>query len=283
VLGAVEDPNRGWSDLVIAEPQRAFGDASQTHDVVRTLVHYGVPLWVPELGGAYDPTSGSHKLLLGLMGGLLSEAERERTRIRVFSAMTASAKSGRFHGGRAPFGYRLVDGGPHPNPLRRRDGARLHRLEVDPRAAKVVRRIFKECAEGRTVDDIARGLTRDRIRTPSARAPELHSRVRTTWSKASVHGMLLNPAYAGVAVWARYRYDESRLIDPKNPSLGQRKLQKLRPSKEWVWGPLDGSAVPAIIDWATWDAAVAARNSRASHVMYPSPYSQEIRERHARQ
>jgi len=41
-----------------------------------------------------------------------------------------------------PYGYRLADAGPHPNPGMAAEGRRLHRLEPDPLTAPIVDRIF---------------------------------------------------------------------------------------------------------------------------------------------
>ncbi len=47
----------------------------------------------------------------------MSKGERNRIKIRVRSAMASQAVTeGRFLGGRPPYGYRLADAGPHPNP-----------------------------------------------------------------------------------------------------------------------------------------------------------------------
>lgn len=70
----------------------------------------------------------------------MSKGERNRIKIRVRTAMAAQAQiEGRFLGGRPPYRYRLVDACPHPNPAEAADGKRLHRLEMDPEAAEVVR------------------------------------------------------------------------------------------------------------------------------------------------
>jgi len=91
-----------------------------------------VQLWVPEVGGAVDPASEAHDLVMSVFGGM-SKGERNRIKIRVRSAMQAQAKvEGRYLGGRPPYGYRLVDAGPHPNPAKAADGKRLHVLELDP-------------------------------------------------------------------------------------------------------------------------------------------------------
>lgn len=59
LLGALKDPDRGFSAVVIGEPQRAFygNKFSLTFPV---FVHYGVALWVPEVGGAVDPGIEAH-------------------------------------------------------------------------------------------------------------------------------------------------------------------------------------------------------------------------------
>ena len=106
------------------------------------LTHYHVALWVPEVGGPVDPGSEAHDLVMTLFGGL-SKGERSRIRLRVRTAMETMAADGdRFLGGRPPYGYRLTDAGPHPNPSKATAGHRLHRLEPDPVTAPVVQRIF---------------------------------------------------------------------------------------------------------------------------------------------
>lgn len=53
--------------------------------------------------------------------------------------MAAQAQvEGRFLGGRPPYGYLIVDAGPHPNPSKAADGKRLHKLDIDPEAMPVV-------------------------------------------------------------------------------------------------------------------------------------------------
>jgi hypothetical protein len=75
----------------------------------------------------------------------MSKGERTRVKTRVRSAMAAqTATRGRFLGGRPPYGYRLVDAGPHPHPAKAALGGRLHRLEPDPVTAPVVAQIFEE-------------------------------------------------------------------------------------------------------------------------------------------
>lgn len=133
---------------MIGEPQRAFY-GNQFGLTFPAFTHYDVGLWVPEVGGAVDPGSEAHDLVMSLYGGM-SKGERMRIKTRVRSAMASQAAiEGRYLGGRPPYGYLLADAGPHPNPGKAANGQRLRRLAPDPVAAPVVRRIFEEYANDR--------------------------------------------------------------------------------------------------------------------------------------
>ena len=72
---------------MIGEPQRAlYGNKYGL--TLPVFVHYGVQLWVPEVGGVVDPEA--HDLVMSVFDGM-SERERTRIKIRVRSAMTAQA------------------------------------------------------------------------------------------------------------------------------------------------------------------------------------------------
>jgi hypothetical protein len=53
-----------------------------------------------------------------------------------------TVEQGRYLGGRPPYGYRLVDAGPHPNRALARRGVRQQRLVPNPSTAPVVKLIF---------------------------------------------------------------------------------------------------------------------------------------------
>lgn len=175
----------GFDAVVIGEPQRAFygNQYSLTYPVFE---HYGVGLWVPEVGGPIDPASEAHDLIMGVFGGM-SKGERTRIKVRVRTAMQSQTEiEGRFLGGRPPYGYRIGDAGVHPNPTKAADGVRLHRLELDPITAPVVRRIFSEYLGGIGIYAIAEGLTRDGIASPSAHDRERNRhRSGVAWSKGA--------------------------------------------------------------------------------------------------
>src|SRR5215469_11769060 len=202
LLAELKNPDRGFDAVVIGEPHRAFY-GNQYGLTFPLFEHYGVPLWVPEVGGPIDPRNEAHDLVMSVFGGM-SKGERNRIKIRVKAAMGAQAKDeGRFLGGRPPYGYLIADAGPHPNPAKAADGKRLHKLDIDPEAMPVVVRSFSEFGAGSGLYAIAEGLTRDGIPSPSAHDPGRNShRSGIAWSKFAVRAILANPRYTGHQVWS---------------------------------------------------------------------------------
>jgi site-specific DNA recombinase len=234
LLIALANPRRGFDAVVVGEPQRAFY-GNQFGLTFPLFEHYGVQLWIPEVGGQVDPGSDAHDLVMSLYGGM-SKGERNRIKIRVRSAMAAqAAMEGRYLGGRPPYGYRLVDAGPHPNPSKAADGKRLHKLEPDPLTAPVVQRIYAEYLAGAGIHAIAERLTRDGILSPSAadRKRNPH-RKGTAWTKGAVRVILTNPRYTGKQVWNKQRKAEI-LIDVEDVALGHETKMRWNPGQEWIY------------------------------------------------
>jgi site-specific DNA recombinase len=236
LLEALKNPNRGFKAVVIGEPHRAFY-GNQFGLTFPVFVHYGVQLWVPEVGGRIDPGSEAHDMVMSIFGGM-SKGERMRIQHRVRAAMTAQAGAeGRYLGGRPPYGYQLADIGPHPNPAKAADGKRLYRLVPDPVAAPVVLRIFTEYVDGAGIFAIAEGLTRDGILSPSGHDPERNrhrAATRGAWSKGAVRAILDNPRYTGRQVWNRQRRDEV-LVDVEDVALGHETKMRWNDKTDWIW------------------------------------------------
>lgn len=213
LLAAVADPGRGFDAVVVGEYERAFcGDQLLT--LAPVFEAYGVQLWLPELHGRLDLHDASHQALIML---LRAQSRREvlRARWRALRAMQAQTRDeGRFLGGRPPFGYRLVDAGPHPNPMHASWGRRLQRLDPDPVTAPVVRAIFAERLTGRSVAGIAAALNERGVPCASAADGSRHRHQATAgWATTTVRSILGNAKYTGRQVWNRQpaRYTPSHL------------------------------------------------------------------------
>jgi site-specific DNA recombinase len=103
LLAALPDPGRGFTAVVIGEPHRAFF-GSQFGLTMPLFHHYGLQLWVPEVGGPIDPDNEAHDLVMSVFGGM-SKGERNRIKVRVRTAMASQTLlEGRYLGGRPPYG-----------------------------------------------------------------------------------------------------------------------------------------------------------------------------------
>jgi site-specific DNA recombinase len=128
---------------------------------------------------------------------------------------------GQVAGGRC-FGYKHV---PIEDPSRRGEYGRPAvigvRQEVDEEEAKVVRRIFKMCAEGSSLSTIAKTLNGEKVPAPRPRIGRIPA-----WSPHGIHSMLRNERYRGRVIWNRSK--QARIS-----KTGKRK-KKPRPEQEWV-------------------------------------------------
>ena len=252
---------------MIAEPQRAFS-GTQFEGILLQFAHYGVGLWVPELGGPVDIDNDGHYMALSNYG-TMSRAERNRTRLRVANAMRAHAQAGRWLGGRPPYGYRIADAGPHTNPSKAASGARLHQLAPDPETAPVVRRIFDMYLAGAGYKQIAAVLTNEGIPSPSAHDPKRNShRPGHSWAMSAVRAILTNPRYLGYQVSGRTKKKDV-LLDPDVPALGHVTRQQWQQRDEWVTSSVQ--AYDAIVEEQIWHRvqALVASNTRTK-AMTPS-------------
>lgn len=221
MLAELDDPRRTWNAIVVGEGQRCwFG--SQFAEVAPVIEHRGVTLYVPELSGAYDPANPAHYSMMTLTGGM-SRAERQRVQDRTRQGMAAQVEQqGRYQGGRPPYGYVAVGDGPHPNPRKAAEGFQLKKLDLDPAAAPIVKRIFAEVIEGRSIREIAVGLNRDKIACPSEHDQRRNRhRVGDGWQPGTVRSILDNQRYTGFEQWGKFRKDEV-LLNSDDPSWGHR-------------------------------------------------------------
>lgn len=110
----------------------------------------------------------------------LAQIESENTSSRIKLALEIIAKSGKFKGSIAPYGYFIEN----------------KNLKIkNDYTPDIVKRIFKEYCEGKGVDTIARHLTRDNIPTPAQVANK--SNAGTFWTGRTVQLILQNRNYTG--------------------------------------------------------------------------------------
>ncbi|MGX7828272.1 recombinase family protein [Actinokineospora sp. 24-640] len=254
LLAAAVSSDREFDAVVVGEFERAF-DAGQLDAVLTVLDEAGVQLWLPEAEGPVERGSVWHEALVKVLGAQ-SRREVLRARHRAMTAMRRQVvEQGRYLGGRPPYGYRLVDAGPHPNRRHAGWGRRLQRLEPDPATAETVRWIFAERIAGKSAAGIARGLNERGVACPSAvdRDRNRH-RSGARWTLRSVIEILENPRYTGRQVWSRTAADRGqRSASGRRPSVR-------RPVGEWaVSERLAHEPLVAEVDFVAAQAAQVVR------------------------
>ncbi len=261
LLAELKNPNRGWTGVVVGEGTRCwFGN--QFSLTAPRFAAYGVELWVPELGGKFEERNPSHKMLMSVLGGM-SESERQHVQARVRAAMDAQVvNEGRHQGGRAPYGYLVANGGPHPNPRKAAEGYRLRVLAIDDASAEVVRRIFAEYLDGKGDRAIAAGLNRNNVPCPSARRPDQNRhRLADGWQGSTVRAILDNPRYTGYAFFGRWTKCET-LLNPDDIAAGH--VVRFRRSSTDRVVRSRQAAHPAIVSVETFTQAQLLRRSKSA-------------------
>jgi site-specific DNA recombinase len=257
LLHAVTNPDRGFDAIIVGESERAF-TGTQLLRLAPILLAHGVQVWLPELDGPVDLTDPAHQALIMALGEQ-SRREVSRARYRTTAAMRVQARDqGRYLGGRPPYGYRLVDAGPHPNGAHAAWGRRLQRLDPDPATADTVRLIFARRLTGVGLTHIARELNDRGVPCPSAADPDRNAHRRgSVWTLQTVASILGNPRYTGRQVWNRQPHDHQRL--PEGDLVD---VQRWAHASDWVISTRP--AHPALVSEADFVAAQTVRAARAT-------------------
>ena len=171
----IEDCRKGKIDIIITKSVSRFSRNNLDCLLyVRELKEMGIPIIFEKEG--INTLQVSSELLLTLFSGL-SQAESESISMNVKIGKRQSLKNGN-----VPFSYQSF--------LGYRKGAD-GKPEIDPEQAVTVRRIFFEYLAGKSLLDIAKGLTADGI--PTARGT-------VKWASNRILSILTNEKYKGDAL-----------------------------------------------------------------------------------
>lgn len=126
----------------------------------------------------------------------------------VIRGMRENASRGFFNGSRAPFGY---------SKKKVKDGEKARNtLEPDQNQVPIIQRIFRECAEGKGLKEIAKSLNHDSILAPAG----------GKWGKQRIHKILINEAYTGCLVWGKNHNGNSNLPPVRKEEAWQALITK---------------------------------------------------------
>jgi len=171
----IADALAGKIDLIITKSVSRF--ARNTVDsltTIRKLKEKGVEVYFEKENIFTFDSKG--ELLLTLMSSLAQEESRS------LSQNITWGQRKRFSDGKVSMPYRNFLGyrkGPDGNPV------------IVPEEAAIVRRIYREYMQGRSVHAIAKGLTEDGVKTPSG---------KDVWKRDTLFSILSNEKYKGDAL-----------------------------------------------------------------------------------
>ena len=138
------------------------------------------------------------------------------------------------HQGRPPYGYRLVDAGPHPKAMHAGWGRRQHRLEPDPVTAPTVKWMFACRLDGMSAAGIARLRNERGIPSPGVYDHERNKhRSTAVWTLRTVAAILANPRYTGRQVWNR-QFTDHREAVPGDKRSSRGPVRVWNPRSDWV-------------------------------------------------
>jgi len=227
----------GLIDIVVMHgPDRLARNFVHQHVIVEELTKRGVEVHFVErpIGERAED-----RLLLQ-MQGVIAEYERAKIIERTRRGMRHKVRSGQtLPFSRPPYGYAIVRTPDAPGGV----------VLIDEVAAEHVRSMYRWVIdEGIGIKQVAKRLNELGVRP----------RHREFWVSTSVYHVLINPAYAGTAV-----YGQREAVEPKRPRKpgtyrrNQRSSTRVRPSTQWI-----EVAIPPIVDIKTREAVLAqlARN-----------------------
>jgi len=163
--------------LVFASDRLARGDGRRGAHLVEYVLEATKAGY--RIESASEDLGGQMALILAALYGERAHVDSKTKGEHVRRGRRAAAERGRRNGGPRPYDYRHV-----PLVL---DGKATSRLELVPAEAAIVRRIFEDCAAGKSQAGIARELNEARISTARGAG----------WSQPRVGQTLRNRLYLG--------------------------------------------------------------------------------------
>ncbi len=209
IQALLEDARRGMFEILVAE---ALDRVSRDQADVATLYKHLRFAGVTVVTLAEGEISELHVGLKGTMNALFLKDLAAKTH-RGLRGRVEAGKSG----GGLCYGYDVVksfDGSGDPV----RGGRTVNETE-----AEIVRRVFREFADGASPRAIARRLNGEGVSGPSGKL-WMDTTIRGHAKRGT--GLINNELYIGRLVWNRLRY-------VKNPETGKR-VSRINPPEEWI-------------------------------------------------
>ena len=231
----MQDAKQGEFEILLTYMSDRIGRQEEYSFYVAELNRMGIEVWTIKDGQL--KTEEHIDKLLNYIRFWQNEGESKKTGMRVHDTMVEMVKDGRFVGGKAPYGYKLVLSGEISN-----HGRALHKLVVVPEQAEVVRQIFGYAVnQGMGFQKIAKTLNEKAVPAP----------ILEQWKNGTVRSILTNPIYMGVVAYNRR----------KNGHANSTRLDR----KEWTYAREQNPEI-AIVSQELWERAQEIREARKNKI-----------------
>lgn len=221
-------------DILLTYMSDRIGRQEEYSFYVAALNQLGIEVWTIKDGQL--KTQEHIDKLLNYIRFWQNEGESKKTGMRVKDTQKELVKSGKFVGGRAPYGYQLV-----PSGMISSHGRLLKKLEIIEEKAEVVRKIYHlaiHCGMG--YEKIAKELNSQGI--PSITTDK--------WKSGTIRSILTNPIYMGYLALNRRVHQGGYIhLDRKNWIYSDKQLPEL-----------------VIVPPQTWEAAQKIREARKAKI-----------------
>lgn len=189
----IDDIEKGIVGVIITKDMSRLG-----RNFIETA--YYISEYFPKNGVRYiaindefdseNPNNSEQEIMLGFKS-LINDRYVKDSSVKRKQIAEAKTNEGQFIGFIAPYGYKVV----------KQDGKRT--LEIDEYASGIVKRIFTEIASGKTRQEVADGLNKDKIIPPVLymnMTPSKNKKYYYDWSDKVIYRILKNKTYTGKIV-----------------------------------------------------------------------------------
>ena len=232
MLEDIKSDKDGISYVLVFKLSRFGRNAADTLNSLQTMQNYGVNLICVEDG--IDSSKDAGKLMISVLAAV-AEIEKENIREQTMAGRTQKAKEGKWNGGFAPYGYKLVA----------RDGYKHKFLEVAEDEADIIRLIFdKYVNTPMGTNSVAKWLNEHGYKKKVRQNGSL-----TGFADKFIVGVLDNPVYMGKISYGRRKHENIKGTN------GETRIVK-QPKDSWEL--YDGLHEPLVSE-DTWYKAQAKR------------------------
>lgn len=175
----------GVSYVLVFKLSRFGRNAADVLSTLQVMQDFGVNLICVEDG--IDSSKDAGKLMISVLSAV-AEIERENIRVQTMEGRIRKAREGKWNGGFAPYGYRLVDG----------------KLEINEGEAVAIRTIFEQYT---TTDVGANGVAKY-LEIHGIRKVQRQNGKNPLFDAHLVRMILKNPVYCGKIAYGRRRTEK---------------------------------------------------------------------------